>query len=490
MNFNIKQKFFLVTFLFTICLLQAQLITRENPNPTGGNSLAFIDGSSNPGYNVSGANYVGKGILYPSMDLTAALSGAPFDSGNVGAAAYNPNHYDGLVVYNTGTGAVTMGTSTEDVSPGFYYYSNNTATTITWNTGTWVPLGGGGSAGKFIDGNTATDAVYTAGKVGINTPSPDYPLTVNGTIKGNKFYAEGLGDNSFPIDLKTADNTNEVYMAFRASGDFLGSVIGSTDFTDGNLVFKTGNGEFVSDLVNAMTILGNGRVGIGTPTPTHKLEVNGTAQIRGDVNTTGKVGIGTTTPTNTLHINGNDAGINISDNDNAGNNLALKMYHGGASGKGMGLIWNDNTSPDGAMVIQTLNSTGGFISNLHSFARNGNVGIGTVSPTQRLHVSGNILASGTITPDYVFEKYYEGESALKTDYKMLTLSEIEAFTRKHKHLPGVPSAKEVEDKGGILINRATEINLEKIEELYLHIIEQQQLIKKLELRIENLEQIK
>ena len=276
MNFNIKQKFFLVTFLFTICLLQAQLITRENPNPTGGNSLAFIDGSSNPGYNVSGANYVGKGILYPSMDLTAALSGAPFDSGNVGAAAYNPNHYDGLVVYNTGTGAVTMGTSTEDVSPGFYYYSNNTATTITWNTGTWVPLGGGGSAGKFIDGNTATDAVYTAGKVGINTASPDYPLTVNETIKGNKFYAEGLGTNSIPLELKTADNANDVYMAFRAAGGYLGSVIGSTDFTDGNLVFMVGNGADASDLTNAMTIIGNGRVGIGTTTPQAVLEVKST----------------------------------------------------------------------------------------------------------------------------------------------------------------------------------------------------------------------
>lgn len=72
---------------------------------------------------------------------------------------------------------------------------------------------------------------------------------------------------------------------------------------------------------------------------------------------------------------------------------------------------------------------------------------------------------------------------------MMSLSEVERFTRANKHLPGVPSAKEVEEKGGIVINRATEINLEKIEELYLHVIEQQKQIEalkaKMKLKIKN-----
>lgn len=107
----------------------------------------------------------------------------------------------------------------------------------------------------------------------------------------------------------------------------------------------------------------------------------------------------------------------------------------------------------------------------------GKLGVNVHSPnanlTESLEVDGNIKATGTITPDYVFQKYYEGVSSLKDDYRMLTLDEIESFTRQHKHLPGVPSAAEVSRKGGILVNRATEINLEKIEELYLHTIEQQ-----------------
>jgi len=58
----------------------------------------------------------------------------------------------------------------------------------------------------------------------------------------------------------------------------------------------------------------------------------------------------------------------------------------------------------------------------------------------------------------------------------MTLKEISRYIENNKHLPGVPSAKEVKDKGGVIINRATEINLEKIEELFLHTLEQQEQI--------------
>ena len=167
----------LVLFLLLFSMTSySQIIGRESLSATGGNSLAFIDGSSNPGYNSAAANYAGKGILFPSMDLTVALGGAPFDNTSVGETNYNPNFYDGLVVYNTGTGAVTMGTSAADVAPGFYYYSNPGATT--WTSGTWTPMGGGGSGGAAI----ATDTPVETG-VTING-SPEKVVRLSGMADG------------------------------------------------------------------------------------------------------------------------------------------------------------------------------------------------------------------------------------------------------------------------------------------------------------------
>ena len=77
-----------------------------------------------------------------------------------------------------------------------------------------------------------------------------------------------------------------------------------------------------------------------------------------------------------------------------------------------------------------------------------------------------VLCYSTITPDYVFENYFDGKSELNPEYEFTPLEKAEQFVKKNKHLPGVPSAANIEKQGGIIVNRATEINLEKIEELY------------------------
>ncbi len=66
-----------------------------------------------------------------------------------------------------------------------------------------------------------------------------------------------------------------------------------------------------------------------------------------------------------------------------------------------------------------------------------------------------------------------------SQYKMTSTSTL---TFEEDSVPTADSTDgiEVEDKGGILVNRATEINLEKIEELFLHTINQEHKIKKLE----------
>jgi uncharacterized coiled-coil protein SlyX len=78
------------------------------------------------------------------------------DGGTIGIPTYNPNRYDGLIVYNIGTGAIPnngMGAGT--VSPGFYYYSNPDPGNGNWewDSGTWRSLGAAGTGLTRISGN-------------------------------------------------------------------------------------------------------------------------------------------------------------------------------------------------------------------------------------------------------------------------------------------------------------------------------------------------
>jgi hypothetical protein len=136
-----------------------------------------------------------------------------------------------------------------------------------------------------------------------------------------------------------------------------------------------------------MTITSNGDVGIGTLSPGSRLDVAGTAQLRGVfggtglfVNSSSNVGIGTTSPNTKLHIVGAE---------NDGTTAALKITSGSQNmlldgneidGLANGLFLNNNTNQNVVLA------NGG-----------GNVGIGTTNLTAKLTVAGEIrLTSGAI----------------------------------------------------------------------------------------------
>ena len=119
------------------------------------------------------------------------------------------------------------------------------------------------------------------------------------------------------------------------------------------------------------------------------------------------------------------------------------------------------------------------------------IGSGTYSPTQenneRLRVYGRInatsysVAAQVLTvPDYVFQKYYTGTSTLKGDYKFVSnLYDVENYLKENHHLPGVTSASEIKKAGFYNLEDMQMQSLEKVEELYLHTIEQQKQIDEL-----------
>lgn len=106
---------------------------------------------------------------------------------------------------------------------------------------------------------------------------------------------------------------------------------------------------------------------------------------------------------------------------------------------------------------------------------NGTVGIGTANPnpSYKLSVIGIIHANevvvDTATSDYVFAP----------DYRLAPLREVAAYIQEHRHLPEIPSEKEVEEKGVSLGEMQAKL-LAKVEELTLHLIQAEARSDKLE----------
>jgi hypothetical protein len=108
--------------------------------------------------------------------------------------------------------------------------------------------------------------------------------------------------------------------------------------------------------------------------------------------------------------------------------------------------------------------------------------------TSDVTTTGNFVSNGTIlnVPDYVFQKYFTGESKLDKTYSFRTLSEIESYVKTYNHLPGIKSENEIRATGKYNLTESSLKHLEKIEELFLHTIEQEKKIKQLQSENQNL----
>jgi len=112
-----------------------------------------------------------------------------------------------------------------------------------------------------------------------------------------------------------------------------------------------------------------------------------------------------------------------------------------------------------------------------------NVGIGTSNftdgtDTYRLSVKGKVRAEEikvyNTWADYVFSPAY----------KLPALKEVESYIAQNGHLPNVPSAKEITEKG-LPLGEMAKIQQEKIEELTLYLIQQNKELELLKAENEN-----
>jgi len=278
------------------------------------------------------------------------------------------------------------------------------------------------------------------------------------TVDNNTAYLEGYLPNLFVGD--------DSY--FHISVETFGTTTTNWEPYSGGLTSGLSNPLAVSQLnvtpnaSNFSAIAVSGKLGLGTSNPYKKLDVwAGVNEFTASFGAT--LGIG--------EWSGIHFGYKEEGNDNykqAGIVFERTSYNVHAPGKIHLLNTTSSQSATLADAKVTIDETG-------------NMGIGTVIPTEKLAVNGNIRAkkiivSQTNWPDYVFD----------SSYVLPSLPEVEKYITKNKHLPGIPSAKEVNEHG-ISVGENQALLLKKIEELTLHLIRQDKLLEKQSKQISDLQ---
>ncbi|HYG03651.1 MAG TPA: hypothetical protein VD927_14485 [Chryseosolibacter sp.] len=209
--------------------------------------------------------------------------------------------------------------------------------------------------------------------------------------------------------------------------------------------------------------------------------------------TDGKIGVGTGSPRSALEVIGNQ-GLDWLESGNKGSGLVTIGSIGGNGSlfintpthnsyysSGLGIDGSyDNTNRISQVNIKAFGvkylswssvlafhvSNGTNTLEAMRINNQGNVGIGTNDPKGfKLAVDGKVWATEVQValtnpgPDYVFEP----------QYNLRPLDDLKAYIEQEKHLPEIPSAKEME-ADGINVADMNMLLLKKVEELTLYLI--------------------
>lgn len=365
---------------------------------------------------------------------------------------------------------------------------------------------------SYAQWTTTGTTTATSNSVGIGTGNPQSNLEIN-----NGSYSNG----------------NQLIISGGESTRYYGVM--EATMPAGHTLFSLGTKSNFANYFQTLNLV-NGNIGIGTTNPAYRLQVNtGTdqnLQIRpytfgssgiflnaaNDANNAsipmefgasnfsfniGNVGIGTASPSAKLQVVGTmitgGSGSNLD-----GQNLSYlansnQMLVGWNRSRGAGetdFISNQGPGGTGGFAFYNYDNSG--TESLAMYIRgNGQLTIGNCNPySYKLAVGGSMIAESVTVkllaswPDYVF----------KPTYHLTPLSEIKIYIDQNHHLPDMPSEKEVAEKG-LDLGEMNKLLTKKVEELTLYLIDkdkqlnEQQLklrdqavfIQKMEKRIEALE---
>ena len=376
----------------------------------------------------TGATSLTSGYLVKGNGTSAVSASVVYDDGtNVGIGTSSPAtllHISGdssPVVLNQNTVGSVAAFTALGVTYGASFGVNASGTYITSAANTVFSVSG-----------SETMRIDSSGNVGIGTNSPSNKLDVFGTSTTiMRSYSTGTASSTYAgVHAGTGEGVNSVMYSYQSAGWY-----GTT--SNHPMLFMTNNSE-------RMRLDTSGNVGIGTNAPGFKLDVQGSGsitvrsrstdtsgatvgilradhgsgsslQVRAGVGFTnlistgatdplifsansaeamritsaGNVGIGTTSPAQRLHVATTAAPSGTTQSFlRATADVGFGADFGGGIIQGVGPI----------ATISTVSS--GTATERLRIDSSGNVGIGTTSPSQKLHVNGNALFGSSVATQY------------------------------------------------------------------------------------------